>query len=86
MKHTRSLVFASRLTALLLLLLNSVLAQAQAPVWQTAIATGGGGSRVEATVTDASGNVYVAGGFSGTVNFGNTTLVSAGSSDIFVAK
>ncbi len=36
--------------------------------------------------TDASGNVFVTGIFSGTVNFGGTDLVSAGSYDIFVAK
>ncbi|MFC3811289.1 hypothetical protein [Lacihabitans lacunae] len=36
--------------------------------------------------TDASGNVYVTGHFSGTVNFGNGNLTAAGGSDIFVAK
>lgn len=37
--------------------------------------------------TDCSGNVYVTGEFIGTITFGNNiTLVSAGSSDIFVAK
>lgn len=36
--------------------------------------------------TDAAGNVYVAGNFSGTVNFGGTNLVSAGDPDIFLAK
>lgn len=36
--------------------------------------------------TDGSGNVYVAGTFQGTVQFGQTTLISAGSSDIFLAK
>ena len=86
MKHTSPLKVAIRLTISLLLLLNGVMAQAQVPAWQMAIAAGGSGSRVEATVADASGNVYVAGGFSGTISLGNTTLVSAGLSDIFVAK
>ncbi len=36
--------------------------------------------------TDASGNVFVTGFFSGTVSFGGGNLVSAGGSDIFVAK
>jgi hypothetical protein len=35
---------------------------------------------------DASGNVFVTGNFSGTVNFGGGNLVSAGSWDIFLAK
>jgi hypothetical protein len=62
-------------------------AYAQAPAWQTALAVGEGGfSRVEATATDASGSLYVAGSFSGTVRVGTTTLRSAGQSDIFVAK
>ena len=36
--------------------------------------------------TDGSGNVYVAGTFQGTVQLGQTTLISAGSSDIFLVK
>jgi hypothetical protein len=35
---------------------------------------------------DASGNVFMTGFFTGTVNFGGTDLVSGGSTDIFVAK
>jgi hypothetical protein len=35
---------------------------------------------------DASGNVFATGYFAGTVNFGGGNLVSAGGSDIFVAK
>ena len=85
MKYLSSIVRLLKLTALLMVL-NGAPAQAQAPAWQMAVAAAGGGSRVEATVADASGNVYVAGGFYGTVDFGNTTLVSVGSSDIFVAK
>jgi hypothetical protein len=36
--------------------------------------------------TDAEGNVLVTGAFSGMVSFGGSTLMSAGSTDIFVAK
>jgi len=36
--------------------------------------------------TDSSGNSYVTGCFSGTASFGNITLTSNGSADIFVAK
>jgi len=36
--------------------------------------------------TDSSGNTYLTGYFSGTASFGNITLTSSGSSDIFVAK
>ncbi|MDH6059744.1 DUF4347 domain-containing protein [Chrysosporum bergii ANA360D] len=35
---------------------------------------------------DSSGNVYTIGRFGGTATFGNTTLTSAGSDDIFIAK
>jgi hypothetical protein len=35
---------------------------------------------------DASGNVFVAGTFNGSINLGGTTLTSAGGVDIFVAK
>ncbi len=39
-----------------------------------------------AVATDANGNVYVAGYFTDTVNFHGVRLVSAGSSDAFLAK
>ncbi|MDH6059217.1 SBBP repeat-containing protein, partial [Chrysosporum bergii ANA360D] len=35
---------------------------------------------------DSSGNIYTTGNFSGTATFGNTTLTSAGSVDIFITK
>ncbi|GAA4002298.1 hypothetical protein GCM10022408_12080 [Hymenobacter fastidiosus] len=43
-------------------------------------------SAVKATATDAGGNVYLAGHFTGTVSFGTLALTSVGSEDIFVAK
>lgn len=36
--------------------------------------------------TDSSGNVFVTGVFTGTANFGGTSLTSSGSKDIFIAK
>lgn len=48
---------------------------------------GGTGSDVaRATVVDASGNIFVAGTFSGTFNFGGTVLTSAGGLDVFISK
>ncbi|GAB3875162.1 hypothetical protein GCM10028824_29840 [Hymenobacter segetis] len=79
------------LAALLLLLLAAPLARAQAPApaWQslfTVGASGINGAYISATAADASGNIFIAGGFSGTVPFGSTTLTSAGRDDVFVAK
>ncbi len=39
-----------------------------------------------AVATDGSGNLFVAGEFNGSATFETTTLTSAGSSDVFVAK
>ena len=66
-------------------------ARAQAPAWQTAVLAGNGVNAasftsVTATATDAAGNVYVAGGFYGTVSFGGVSLTSAGNTDGYVAK
>lgn len=36
--------------------------------------------------TDITGNIYVCGSFSGTINLDNVTLTSAGDKDVFVAK
>ena len=41
---------------------------------------------VSALATDAAGNVYVAGLFQGSVDFGGGSLTSAGNSDVFIAK
>jgi hypothetical protein len=78
---------ATSLLTLLLLMLAPGLAQAQTPAWQTAAAVGGTGqSDVKATATDALGNVYVVGDFSGTISPGSTTLTSYPGMDVFVAK
>jgi hypothetical protein len=47
---------------------------------------GTGTSSTAATAVNAAGDVFVAGYFTGTVGFGSTRLVSAGSTDVFVAK
>lgn len=83
-----------RLRSLLLLfivLLGGFSARAQAPAWQTAIAvtesaSGTNASSVAATATDASGNIYLAGTFSGTVYFGAFMLTSTRGESVFVAK
>ncbi len=55
--------------------------------WQRAEAPlQGGNSLVRATAVDAAGNVFVTGRFSGQVAFGSTRLVSAGGTDVLVAK
>ncbi len=52
-----------------------------------AVKAGGTGSdRALAVKTDASGNSFVTGYFSGSATFGSTTLVSSGLQDIFIAK
>lgn len=65
-------------------------AYAQAPDWTTASAGGtvqaNGYTVNTATAIDAAGNVLVGGYFVGQVAFGNTVLLSAGKSDLFVAK
>lgn len=74
----------------LLLLASGLLAgthaHAQTPAWQAAVAAAGDVA-VQATATDANGNVYLTGGFGGgTATFGTTTLRSANSQEVFVAK
>ena len=66
-----------------LLLLAVPVAHAQAPAWQSAMATSyaTGGRTVYSTLPDADGNVYLVGAFGGTISLGSTTLTSAGSFD-----
>ncbi|GAA3979908.1 hypothetical protein GCM10022407_26420 [Hymenobacter antarcticus] len=55
--------------------------------WQPpALANNGSTSTGRATATDAAGNQYVTGEFTGTIVLGSATLVSAGGTDVFVAK
>lgn len=54
---------------------------------QWATRAGGSGADLGYSVAvDASGNVLLTGHFSGSAKFGNTTLVSAGGTDVFVAE
>jgi len=65
-------------------------AQAQTvPAWSTALTASqpyNGSATALATVADASGNVYIAGSFTGQIQLGTSTLLSAGNIDVFVAK
>ncbi|MGI4734686.1 MAG: T9SS type A sorting domain-containing protein [Janthinobacterium lividum] len=65
-------------------------ARAQAPAWQAAIsltAPGTGSAYANAVATDAAGNVYVAGQFSGTLSLGTFSLTSPTSANNgFIAK
>ncbi|MSQ79847.1 MAG: T9SS type A sorting domain-containing protein [Flavobacteriaceae bacterium] len=70
----------------LCMLLTSCISQAQNYQWAKQL----GGTRNNETsgsvVTDANGNVFVTGWFSGTVTIGSSTLTSHGSDDIYVVK
>lgn len=76
---------------LLLLAVGQSVAYAQAPAWQAAVAITSpstGSAYTNAVATDAAGNVYVAGQFSGTVTLGSFSFsVPAGvGNNGFVAK
>ncbi|MGI4875529.1 MAG: beta strand repeat-containing protein [Janthinobacterium lividum] len=55
------------------------------PAWQS-VNVAASYSYISWAQPDASGNVVVAGSFSGTLTLGGTTLTSAGGTDLFVAK
>jgi len=87
MKHISSFSQLIRWPLLLLvLLLGTAAARAQAPGWQAAIAASGSSSQVTCVATDAAGNVFVGGYFSGTLSLSSLTLTGRGSADAFVAK
>jgi hypothetical protein len=77
-----------RCLTLLILLLPGV-ARAQASVWAGAVpgsSSSSGATATLAVATDAAGNVFVTGYFTGSVAFGSTRLSSIGGEDLFVAK
>ena len=83
--------FAKTLQCLLvgMALLLALEVAAQAPAWQVAQLVGqgaAGSSQVYESATDASGNLYLTGVFTGTVSFGSTTLTATGGADVFVAR
>ncbi|UOQ72451.1 T9SS type A sorting domain-containing protein [Hymenobacter cellulosilyticus] len=100
MQHTYSsrATWPSRLFLLGLLTLGLApsAVQAQAPTWNFVTnlkksTSPQGEALVTATVANAAGDVYVAGGFAGTVTLGSTTLTSQGTgtayfNDLFIAK
>ena len=64
---------------------------AYSQAFQWALQGGGAGSNTnsdmgQAVATDSQGNVIVTGIFESTAQFGTTSLISAGSNDIFIAK
>jgi hypothetical protein len=86
-----------RCTLLSLLLVYSTAALAQAPpyAWAVGIGTTTEGvigtedrhpSEVRQLAVDAAGNTYVTGSFERSVDFGPSTLVSAGGRDLFLVK
>ena len=43
-------------------------------------------TQIAQSVKDAEGNTYITGGFTGTIEFGSTTLVSSNGFDVYIAK
>ena len=80
--------FACRWLLLALLLAGPALAWAQTPAFTQAVSfnpTASTGTTFKnAIALDAAGNQYVTDNFTGMLVLGTTTLVSAGSNDIFV--
>jgi len=70
------------------LFMTSAVLTAQASRWQWAKQAGGIGSDTGrgSIIVDANGNSYVTGVFTGTATFGDFTLTSSGSKDVFVVK
>lgn len=72
---------------LFLLLLSSYYASAQANWhWTNQLTSSGADVSARNITTDAAGNSYVTGSFTGQATFGTTTLTSQGQTDAFVVK
>ncbi len=78
-----------------LLCLTTIAASAEAPHWVSAITSSGSGNACDQNQCDdisyavrigPDNSAYVTGRFSGTIQLGGTTLVSAGGLDVFLAK
>jgi len=77
----------NRLLIAVLLIMTAALAFAQVPDWQWAQRFGNYDYDYGYDLaTDAAGNVYLAGAFSASAQFGDTTLNSAGSMDVAVVS
>jgi hypothetical protein len=73
--------------ALMLFCLITTAVHAESPSWVHATSFGGGGEDFAWAIEVGPDNYqYVTGSFSSTAKFAHTTLVSAGSTDIFLAK
>ena len=75
--------------ALIMTLIGTALpvcAQVPAHLWSKRFGGTGFGDTGRAVAVDGSGNLFVAGSFSATTDFGGGGLVALGSNDIFVAK
>ncbi len=76
----------SMMILIALLPLSNSTTHAQAPEFLWAVSAGGTFSSGYSIATDGLGNIFVTGHFIGMATFGDTTLTSAGGSDIFIAK
>jgi beta-propeller repeat-containing protein len=56
------------------------------PLWSKAYGAASAQASANGVGTDGSGNIFVTGGFGGSIDFGNGNLPSTGGPDIFVAK
>jgi hypothetical protein len=82
-----NLIRALRTAAFLICAIFPALGQAQNPYFNWATKAGGTGDDFSRGIaTDASGNCYVTGSFSGTATFGSTNVSSTGGYDIFIAR
>jgi FlgD Ig-like domain/Beta-propeller repeat len=80
--------FGSPLLVSMALMLAAVGADAVTPAhfWSKRFGGAAGNDIARAVAVDVSGNVYITGSFTGTVDFGGGGLTSSGGPDIFLAK